>query len=112
VQAGVPTHRYEFRHAIKFIEPNLGAFHASELFFVFDNTYGVVNLQAQGEATLAQEMMGYWGAMATAGDPNGGGRLSWPAYDATSEKQMVLDLTLSTESAYEKSQCDFWDGIE
>jgi hypothetical protein len=37
--------------------------------------------------------------------------LDWPAYDATSEKQIVLDLTLSTESAYEKSQCDFWDGL-
>jgi para-nitrobenzyl esterase len=55
--------------------------------------------------------MGYWGSMAASGDPNGGGRPTWPVYDLATETQLVLDLTTSTESAYKSAKCDFWDSI-
>jgi hypothetical protein len=49
--------------------------------------------------------------MASAGDPNGGGRFAWPPYETTTEPEIVLDLTQSTETGLEKAKCDFWDAL-
>jgi para-nitrobenzyl esterase len=117
-KSGTPVYRYDFDHAISFpLAPTLGAFHGSELLFVFGNELdGVVSLQTD-EVPLSNEMMGYWGSMAARGTPNGPtakgkGSLIWPKYDLTSEPEIVLDLTLSTETEYKKANCDFWDGLE
>jgi para-nitrobenzyl esterase len=111
--SGTPTFRYDFEHAITFPIPNLGAFHGSELMFVFGNKLaGLVSLQTD-ELPLSNDMMGYWGSMAAHGDPNTSSTSSftWPPYQLTTEPEIVLDLTLSTETELKKSQCDFWDGI-
>jgi para-nitrobenzyl esterase len=113
--AGVPTYRYHFAHAPEnALIKNLGAFHSCEIPFVFGNATELVPSLAADEAPLSKEMMGYWGRMAKAADPNAtssSGAPTWPAYDATTEPDMVLDLTLSTETAFAKSACDFWDGL-
>jgi para-nitrobenzyl esterase len=109
--SGTATFRYDFDHAIHFILPGLGAFHGSELLFVFGNSLEGTTL-SPAEVPLSQAIMGYWGAMAVGGDPNGGGRFPWPPFAAGSEAQIVLDLTLSTVSAFKKAKCDFWDGLE
>ena len=109
--SGTPTYRYRFAHALpSFIIPNLGAFHASELLFVFGTALGGARLTDE-ELPLSAAMMGYWGTFATTGDPNGGSRMPWPAYDTTKETEMVLDLPQSTEDGYKSAACDFWDGI-
>jgi para-nitrobenzyl esterase len=108
--AGVGAFRYEFSHAINFLIQGLGAFHGSELLFVFGNSITGATLQAN-ELPLSQEMMAYWGAMSANGDPNGGGQFAWPKYDTTAEANIVLDLMLSTETALKKTQCDFWDTL-
>jgi len=84
----------------------------AELPFVFGTAFndGTGVLQPD-ELPLSELIMGYWGAMALSGDPNGGGRAVWPAYDLSTETQLVLDLTTSTESAYKSAQCDFWDSL-
>ncbi len=111
VAAGMPAYRYRFAHALtNFLIPNLGAFHASELLFVFGNPLGGTRLTDE-EAPLSQTMMGYWGSFAAASDPNGNGRAPWPAYDAAHETDMVLDLTPSTEDQYKRDACDFWDSV-
>jgi para-nitrobenzyl esterase len=111
-KSGTPTYRYDFDHAISFTEiPGLGAFHGSELLFVFGNELdGIVGLQTD-ELPLSHEMMAYWGSMAASGNPNHTGAFTWPAYSLTTEPEIVLDLTLSTETELKKAQCDFWDGI-
>jgi para-nitrobenzyl esterase len=91
--------------------PDLGAFHASELPFVFGNPLQPQVPLAPEDLPLSKQLMGYWGSMATQGDPNTDGQLAWPSYDTTNEKQIVLDLTSSTESAFKKAQCDFWDSL-
>jgi para-nitrobenzyl esterase len=109
--AGVPTYRYHFTHVpTNSLIPGLGAFHSSEIPFVFGNSTELEpNTPTAAEEPLAKTMMGYWGRMATAGDPNGAGATVWPKYDTTTEPDLVLDLTVSTETAYKKSDCDFWD---
>jgi len=109
--SGTPTYRYDFVHAISFPIPDLGAFHASELLFVFGNPLPSLAMLQTNELPLSKTMMGYWGSMAKNGDPNGGGRFAWPKYDMTTETDLVLDLTQSTETQLEKAQCDFWDGL-
>jgi para-nitrobenzyl esterase len=109
-KGGMPTYRYDFTHAIDFLISNLGAFHGSELPFIFGNKLVSVALQAD-ELPLSKAMMGYWGSMAKTADPNGDGRFSWPQYTLDTEPEIVLDLTQSTVTELEKSQCDFWDSI-
>jgi para-nitrobenzyl esterase len=110
--AGVAAYRYDFVHAIDFPVPDLGAFHGSELEFVFGNPINsLASPLTAAEQTLSAAMMGYWGAMAGAGNPNGGARPSWPLYQLTTEPDLVLDLTLSTETELKKAQCDFWDAL-
>jgi para-nitrobenzyl esterase len=110
VTAGVPTYRYDFVHAINFLVSGLGAFHGSELLFVFGNPLEGVKLQPDEEA-LSNAMMGYWGTMAASGDPNGNGRFEWPKYALPVGPEIVLDLKESTETELEKAKCDFWDGL-
>jgi para-nitrobenzyl esterase len=111
--AGVPTFRYHFAHAPESpLIMGLGAFHSSEIPFVFgNNTELEPHSPSADEMPLANAMMGYWGRMAAAGDPNGAGAVAWPKYDTTTEPDIVLDLTITTETAYKKSDCDFWDGL-
>jgi para-nitrobenzyl esterase len=60
-----------------------GAPHASEVPFVFDNLHARYgdNTTAADEA-VARTISGYWIAFAKTGNPNGGDRPNWPAYDA------------------------------
>jgi para-nitrobenzyl esterase len=110
-KSGQPVFRYDFDHAISFPIPNLGAFHGSELMFVFGNKLEGVTSLTSSETTLSHEMMGYWGRMAKSGSPNESNVFAWPGYELASEPEIVLDLTLSTETELKASQCDFWDGI-
>jgi para-nitrobenzyl esterase len=111
--AGVPTYRYHFAHApMSSLIGNLGAFHSAEIPFVFGHASQLEpNTPSAAEAPLSAAMQGYWYRMAQAGDPNGTGAVPWPKYDTSTEPDQVLDLTISTETAYKKSDCDFWDGL-
>jgi para-nitrobenzyl esterase len=111
--AGVPTYRYHFAHVPESaLIMGLGSFHSSEIPFVFGNATALEpNTPTDAETPLSKAMMGYWGRMAKAADPNGAGAVAWPKYDAQSEPDVVLDLTISTEQAYKKADCDFWDGL-
>jgi para-nitrobenzyl esterase len=111
--AGVATFRYHFtRVPENALIKGLGAFHSSEIPFVFGNATELEpNTPAMDEAGLATAMMGYWSRMASAGNPNGAGAVAWPPYDVTTEPDLVLDLTQTSELAYKKSDCDFWDGL-
>jgi para-nitrobenzyl esterase len=112
--SGTPTFRYDFTHVVPRPEKDLGAFHTSELPFVFDNEFcwfgPCVSLQP-AEVPLSRAIMGYWGRMARTGDPNGAGAFEWPKYELTTEPEIVLDVVPTTESDLERSQCDFWDTL-
>ena len=92
--------------------PDLGAFHSSELPFVFGNPSELLpsNLTA-AERPLSTAMMGYWGRFAAAGDPNGEGAPAFPKYDTAKDGSLALDLTISAESGLAKADCDFWDAL-
>ena len=68
----------------------IGAFHASELPFVFGNYGPPLSLSTDAERALSATMIGYWTRFAATGDPNGGGAPVWPAYTAAADAHMVL----------------------
>jgi para-nitrobenzyl esterase len=108
---GVPVYLYQFTHAVNsLLGPGLGVFHSSEIPFVWGNPYLGIKLDAQ-ETQLSKEMMGYWFEMAASGDPTGKGAFAWPAYEQATDTNIVLDLTLSTETGLKSSLCDFWDSL-
>ena len=110
-QANAPTYLYQFAHAVtSAMFPGYGAFHASDIPFIFGNAYWDITLSAE-EQELAKTMRSYWGRMARTGNPNGDSALAWPKYDAMADQSLVLDLTLSTAQGLEADMCEFWAGI-
>jgi para-nitrobenzyl esterase len=108
-KGGAPTYVYQFTHVLVTpLGPELGAFHGSEIPFIFGNPFYATKLTDQ-EKPLSKTMIGYWSRLAASGDPNGGGAFPWPKYDAANDQSIVLDLTLSTQKGLKKSDCDFWD---
>jgi para-nitrobenzyl esterase len=94
-RAPAPTFVYQFDWQARREAQDLGAFHAIELPFVFD-TFGVdgwdafVGVDAGGRA-LAHEIRSAWAAFAATGNPTGGGLGTWPRYDQSSRRTMILD---------------------
>jgi para-nitrobenzyl esterase len=67
-----------------------GAPHASERQYVFRTLNASTWPTDAMDAAAAEVMSAYWVAFARDGDPNGGDRPAWPAYDAKADK--LLDF--------------------
>ena len=111
-KAGAPTYLYQFvRVASTGLFKPFGVFHSAELPFVFGNAYLGIVLD-EDEQKLSAAMQHYWFGLASTGDPNYKGAFAWPAYDAAGDKNIVLDVTLSSASGLQSGLCDFWDGLK
>lgn len=113
-KSGTPTYQYHFTYAPPgSLFPDLGAFHAAEIKFVFGIPSQLTPAPlSDEELVLSSAIQGYWSRLAGSGDPNGKDALAWPKYDASKDETMVLDLTSKVESGVNKDICDFWDGLE
>ena len=105
---------YEFAYELDFpLLAGLGAFHGSEIPFVFGN--GLYGLElSEVERTLVAEMQGYWTRFAADHDPNDPAATPWPAWHGADRQHLVLDLPLPLEGGVDlrAEACDFWDGVE
>ncbi len=68
-----------------------GAFHASEIVYVFDNLDAVPWLVDDADRALARLASGYWVNFVKTGDPNGPGLPRWPSYRSAGAPVMALD---------------------
>jgi para-nitrobenzyl esterase len=69
-----------------------GAPHASEVPFVFETLHARYDGKATADdEAMARTISGYWVAFAKTGDPNGGNRPHWPAYNA--QKDILANFT-------------------
>ena len=75
--------------------PQLGAYHSSEIEYVFgqlDSKAGVA--WRPEDRQLSEQMQKYWANFARSGDPNGPGLPKWPVYSAADGwPVMFLDAT-------------------
>ena len=92
---GASTCVYLFTWPSPALDGRLGACHALEIPFVFDNVHqpGVELLTGPGEdrAQLAKVMHAAWGAFARSGSPDHPGMPVWPIYDPARRPTMVFD---------------------
>jgi len=86
-----------------------GAFHASEIAYVFDNLDSSPRPYEDADHKLADMMSSYWVNFATKGDPNGKGLPDWPAYREKSDLALELGADTHPVSDLHKAQLDFFD---
>lgn len=88
----------------------LGAFHASEIPYVFGNLDAKLKFEPR-DRELSQNMMAYWVQFAKTGDPNAPGLPNWPAYDAATDMHLELGDTVRVGKELDKAACDGIDQI-
>jgi len=88
--AGVPSWEYRFSYVAESIRNKIpGAFHATEIPFVFDTVkakYGAALTPSDEAAAKAANT--YWVNFAKTGNPDGSGVPHWPAYSPASDELM------------------------
>ncbi len=91
--SGQPAFLYWFDHSWPGADGKpdpRGAFHASEIPYVFGNLDTAKLPWTDADRRLSELMSSYWVNFAKAGDPNGDGLPPWPAYQAQGEPVMEL----------------------
>jgi para-nitrobenzyl esterase len=92
--ADAPVYRYYYKAVPPSPKQTAGAFHAAELFNVFDASFPMVPV-ADDAHLLTREMGDRWFAFAATGEPDSPGREHWPIYDPGDPRQMVFDRPVS-----------------
>ena len=88
-----PAFAYYFNRALPWPEhPEFGAFHTSEVPYVFGTLDALDRPWTDADRRLSEVMMGYWVNFATRGNPNGPHLQRWPAFDPASPSVMELGL--------------------
>jgi para-nitrobenzyl esterase len=104
---GSTVYMFHFSRGIPGLEALLGATHGVEMPYVF----GTLSNPPSEDASLSDDMQGYWTRFAKAGDPNGGSALQWPKFDETGDESMGFDVPTATLVGFRRTECDFWATI-
>ncbi|MEA5123167.1 carboxylesterase/lipase family protein [Xanthomonas floridensis] len=91
--------------------PPLGAYHASELVYLFQRPWvlsGTPRFSAEQQA-FSTTLQDYWGAFARTGDPNGGGRAPWPRFDGDAPLILSPQGIGPATDFVQRHRCAFWD---
>jgi para-nitrobenzyl esterase len=107
-----PVYRYLFSHGLDGgIAAPLGAFHALELYFVFQQPKVEIYDMSANELALSHEMLGYWSRFAVTADPNDIAAAPWPAYAPGGDAHIVLDTPISAGDGIRTAECDLLDSV-
>ncbi len=108
-KAGQKTFLYQFTR----VPPGgdkLGAFHASEISYVFGNRLAWLPRDQTDEA-LSRAMGEYWTRFAATGDPNGGTGPKWPVYGGGREEYLELGSSITPRADLKRDVCDALEPI-
>jgi len=85
-----------------------GAFHGSEINYVFNNFDVTDKPWTDEDRTIADRMSSYWANYAASGNPNGAGLPVWPAFDPGSPTVMQLGDQFGPMAVAQPAKLDFW----
>jgi para-nitrobenzyl esterase len=85
-----------------------GAYHGSEINYVFDNLYATNRPWTGDDRKIADLMSSYWVNYAATGNPNGKGLPPWPAFDAKSPIVMQVGDSFGPIPVADAAKIDFW----
>ena len=86
--------------------PFLGAFHGSEIAYLFRS----LSLESPPAIAVSDNITELWTTFARSGIPSCGD-IQWKPFKPFSQHYLNIDSDLSTVRYPEKQQCDFWDRI-
>lgn len=112
---GVPSYEYRFSYVAESLRDKWpGAYHASEIPYVFDTVAAKYGDQlAPSDASIARQANQYWINFAKTGDPNGSGLPHWPRYRSGSDELMnFTEKGPIGEADPWKKQLDLVEGLE
>ncbi len=105
-------HRRAYRYYFTRVPPGrgsrLGAFHGSELAYVFENFPYRISYE-DADKQLGETITSYWVNFARTGDPNGAGLTSWPVYDPTKDDVLEFGDQISVQLRVNAAGLDFFD---
>ncbi|HKA17539.1 MAG TPA: carboxylesterase/lipase family protein [Blastocatellia bacterium] len=104
---------YFFSHVTP--NPNskyLGAYHASEIAYVFNNLNPQNTMLQELDHKLSDTMSAYWVNFAKTGDPNGKGLPKWIPYNASDEPYMDFGDVVQVRNHLLKEQLDFLEQFQ
>jgi len=108
-QIGAPLYTYYWTHARPGPTRDMrGAFHGSELNYVFDSLDAVENDWTQEDRRIADAMSTYWANITKHGNPNGAGLPGWPAFDPDRPLVMEVGDAFAPMAVAEPAQIAFW----
>ncbi len=109
-KANQPAYLYFFSHAPpRPGNEQLGAYHAAEIVYIFDNLdkfpWDIESLDRE----LADQMSEAWVRFASTGDPNGGRLPNWEVYGVESEPYLEFGDVIQPGHHLLQAECDFFD---
>jgi para-nitrobenzyl esterase len=88
----------------------LGAYHAAEIAYVFDNLVDEAWVPREAvDARLADIMSSYWVRFAATGDPNREGLPPWPTYDRESDRYLELGEEITAGAGLRREFCHLFE---
>lgn len=105
---GHPSYLYHFTRVTPSPSQTLGAFHASEIFFVFDSHSPLAGLTDEDKA-LTRAMGQYWTNFARTGDPNADGLVAWPRYERDQDQWMTFNPSIEVKSGVRAEKLDIME---
>jgi para-nitrobenzyl esterase len=88
--------------------PEFGAFHTSEVPYVFNTLTKLDRPWEPVDRTVAETVSSYWANFARKGDPNGSGLPRWPAYEPGTHMTMQLGPRMGAMPVAEPEKLEFF----
>ena len=111
-RAGLKSYLYYFTYVPPGpLSEMLGAYHAGEVQYVFDNLDKSDDDLTDADHDLANTIAGYWTNFARTGSPNGEGLPHWPEFNVDDEGYLELGGTVSAKQHLLKSRLDFLESL-
>ncbi|RYY11898.1 MAG: carboxylesterase family protein, partial [Alphaproteobacteria bacterium] len=90
--------------------PKTGAYHASEIVYVFQRRWALADPAKfdSAQRALSDSMQDAWGAFARVGEPIAPGGARWPAFDGQGPQLLTPDQRGAATDFAERHRCDFW----